>query len=1266
MRSPPSWPRFARYAATWLWLACCACGGWCAPATTPALKLTSSIGADAALRLPPALQGSPVLRAYRTVRVGYVRHTFVPIYLNRADKLFEGVLADYLAALAAMSGLRFEITGFDTGAQARQALEAGAIDLLAGTADEAGDTLSATSAYFTHRLAEVRRTGPARPTATQVIAIARDSVDRDSLARHYREARIEVFPTQLLALEAVAFGRADLFIGVATGANYLIDQLQLLQLAITNFAPFSGAPFVLLATPRQRPLLQAIDILLRHVPIRIAGDIQQRWLGSASHFRVAQQVNLSPEEAAWIRAHPRVRFGAARFLAPFSFLDHRDASPTGLSMDLLAVITARTGLQFEPVLLDNDADGFAALGSGRIDLLLSVTATEERRQHMLFSTPYMESLWVITTHADEQGIRQATDLAGRRVGVPGNTLGTRGLLPDGVAGRAASIAVAPDMLVLFRWLQEHKVDAIITNLTSANYLNATRFDGQFAVAATTSDSPWPISFAADFRSPELIGIIDKVLDSVPPEELDAIRRDWNGARVAIPRYGLSDRQTQGLLLGLAVSLGLLCAGGLYLGWSYYTRRQQALRLRDQLEFQRTLINGLPFAVFVRDAHGRLASCNPHYAAAYGDTAAALLERGRADDWERAGSGGALDARLAALARSVRAQRRACMTDCHLEHRGQDVDLFIWLLPLYGADRRFDGVLGGWLDITERKRTERELQQAKQAADTANRAKSTFLATISHEIRTPMHAILGTLELEIRSRRRPDKHSLVAVQQAAQSLLTLINDILDYAKIEAGQLSLDPQPADPREELERLLLIYRPLAHEKGLQFKAHLDETLPPAIRIDALRVRQIVGNLLSNALKFTQHGLVALEVRWQGGRPDGGTLHIAVRDTGAGIRADQQASLFLPFRQAGRDTGSRFGGTGLGLWICRQLLAQMQGRIWLRSEFGLGTEFFVEIPASLADLPSSATGHALPPEPLATPAGLRALVVDDHPANRQLLVRQLGFLGVVTVHTAADGREALEILAHHETDLVITDCNMAGMDGYALARSIRADARLRHLFVIGCTADARPEVARQAQEAGMDRCLVKPAGLDALRALLQQARPGSPLAGTARTSTSTSTSTGTAPPGSTARTRRSGTREGHAQRAAQRVGEIFTDGPEAAAFLHLLQSTSHQYLGEIEQAMAAGALSKAASDAHKLKGGAAVIGFEPVLLACAEFEQAVSHRVPQETPERTLQPLRVACAHMDRLLAALIRYAESGRAGRTGPADGEGAAGRPAVSRTG
>ena len=199
----------------------------------------------------------------------------------------------------------------------------------------------------------------------------------------------------------------------------------------------------------------------------------------------------------------------------------------------------------------------------------------------------------------------------------------------------------------------------------------------------------------------------------------------------------------------------------------------------------------------------------------------------------------------------------------------------------------------------------------------------------------MHAILGTLELEIRSRRRPDKHSSVAVQQAAQSLLTLINDILDYAKIEAGQLSPDPQPADPREELERLLLIYRPLAHEKGLQFKAHLDETLPPAIRIDALRVRQIVGNLLSNALKFTQHGLVAPEVRWQGGRPDGGTLHIAVRDTGAASartsRPRSSCPSAVPARHRQPLRRHRAGTLDLP-----PVAGADAGRIWLRSEFGL------------------------------------------------------------------------------------------------------------------------------------------------------------------------------------------------------------------------------------------------------------------------------------------------------------------------------------------
>jgi len=1224
MRKLLSWHCSVRRAALAACLAWSAWGVLAAPLPETggrAMKLTSSLTAvETPPGLPPGLAGSPVLRAYRTVRVGYVLDSYVPVYLNRAGDLFEGVLADYLAVMGAMSGLRFEVYGFADAALARRALESGAIDLLAGTANDASDTLMATSGYLSQRQVEVRRTGAGRQAGVQTIAIARGSIASADFTRHYAEARVVAFPTQLLALEAVAFGRADLFVGMETGANFLIDQMQLLPLSIANFAPFSEAPFVLLALPRQARLLQCIDTLLRNVPVRTAGRIHQRWLGAASHFHIAQRVNLSPEEQAWIQAHPRVRFGAARFLAPFSFLEQRDAGVTGMSMDLLSLISARTGLRFEPVILEQDSDGFAALASGRIDLLLSVTETVERRRQMLFSSPYMQSLWVIVTRADQTGISSLADLAGRHVGVPGNIIGARAMLPESVH-ESARLVAAPDMLELFRWLQEGKVEAIATNLFTANFLIATRFGDTLKVVASTGDSPWPIGFAADLRSPELIGIIDKVLDSIPPEEIDAIRRDWSGARVAIPRYGLTDRQTETLLKALLSALALLCACGLYLAWSFHARRQQAQRLRDQLEFQRTLINGLPFSVFVRDAEGRLVSCNAHYAAAYGDTVERLLELGRHETWEQTLSAGALGTQMATLARTVGTQHAACLTDCHLLHNGEPIDLFVWMLPVFNADREFAGVLGGWLDITERKRSERELQHARQAADAANRAKNTFLATISHEIRTPMHAILGTLELEIRSQAAPDKRRLGVVQQAAQSLLTLINDILDYAKIEAGQLSLDPQPADPREELERLLAIYRPLAREKALALETHIADALPPALRIDALRVRQIVGNLLSNALKFTRRGMVGLDVQWRAEGPAGGTLRIVVRDTGTGIRAEHQARLFLPFRQAGDDAGGKSGGTGLGLWICRQLLAQMGGRIWMRSEYGKGTEMFVEIPAQVAAAPAPQPASPQPaPAPDAARAGLRVLVVDDHPANQQLLMRQLAFFGVERVRTAAHGEAALAMLAQADFDLVVTDCNMPGMDGYALARRIRADARLRHLRIIGCTADARPEVQAQAKAAGMDACIVKPVSLDTLRQLL----PGDAGEGLGDVG-DVGGSDGGKPV---------------ADLAAQRLGEIFDSDRDAAAeFLRLLQSTSREYLADVERAVAGTRLPQAASSVHKLKGGVAIIGFTPGVAACEALEQALRAESGDDVA-RHLAALRQACADLDRMLGAMLRQA--------------------------
>jgi len=437
------------------------------------------------------------------------------------------------------------------------------------------------------------------------------------------------------------------------------------------------------------------------------------------------------------------------------------------------------------------------------------------------------------------------------------------------------------------------------------------------------------------------------------------------------------------------------------------------------------------------------------------------------------------------------------------------------LAILDEHKRPRFLLGIAEDVTDKKEREEEilrlnaqLQQRTAEADAANRAKSTFLATMSHEIRTPMNGMLGMLELLSLTRLDPEQRdTLEVIRESSASLLRIVDDILDFSKMEAGQLKIYPEPASVAQILKDVVRMYAGAAKAKGLVLRSRADPTLSPVLRVDPLRLRQVLGNFVSNALKFTQDGSIDIAAVVAG--RDEGIEHVRfmVRDTGIGISPEDRQRLFQPFSQGEAEAARRAGGTGLGLTICRRLATMMGGTVDMASEPGLGTTMMLTLPlpvdgASELQVPESDTlppaepgGSARRPPPEVARAeadGTLVLLVDDHPVNRMLLQRQLGTLGYAA-EVAEDGAQGLALWRSGRFGLVITDCEMPGMDGYELARCIRMDEvrqGAERVPILACTAHALAGEAEKCLAAGMDDCLVKPVDLRALRKKMHQWLP--------------------------------------------------------------------------------------------------------------------------------------------------------------------------------
>ncbi|MHC4399157.1 MAG: ABC transporter substrate-binding protein [Planctomycetota bacterium] len=502
------------------------------------------------------------------------------------------------------------------------------------------------------------------------------------------------------------------------------------------------------------------------------------------------------------------------------------------------------------------------------------------------------------------------------------------------------------------------------------------------------------------------------------------------------------------------------------------RKQAEQTLRESEAVYLSLVESLPLNVLRKDLEGRVVFGNQRYCETLGHplhelvgkTDFDLFPRGLAEKYRSD------DATVIATGEVME------IIEEHVKPDGEMIYVQVLKAPVCDADGKIVGMQGMFWDVTARERAAEAVRTAKEAAEAASRAKSDFLANMSHEIRTPMNAIIGMTELVLDTELGASQRDyLKMIRESGESLMSVINDVLDFSKIEAGKLDLESAPFDLREGLGDTMKSLALRAHSKGLELACQIPPQVPDRLVGDVGRLRQIVVNLVGNAIKFTEVGEVVLVVQRQSHSEDEVVLRFAVTDTGIGIAEEKRAAVFDAFEQADGSTTRRHGGTGLGLAISSRLVQLMGGQIWVESEVGRGSTFHFTAPFGLA---RGEAAEAAPAQPTIV-QDTRVLVVDDNATNRCILEEMLRNWGMDPT-VVPGGHDALRLLRKARESgepyrVVLSDANMPEMDGFTLAEEIKRRTELDNTIIMMLTSGDRPGDISRCEKLGIAAYLLKP-----------------------------------------------------------------------------------------------------------------------------------------------------------------------------------------------